>query len=78
MFLELATDESQLNYPIYYAIAREGKAGKTTDLDDDLHVIFDSIVNDIPAPQVDENSGAGAQLLVAGIGGKRRGQSGHC
>ncbi len=67
LFLELATDESQLNYPIYYAIAREGKAGKTTGLDDDLHVIFDSIINDIPAPQVDENSGAGAQLLVAAL-----------
>ena len=67
LFLELATDESQLNYPIYYAIAREGKAGKTTDLNDDLHVIFESIINDIPAPQVDENDGAGAQLLVAAL-----------
>ena len=67
LFLELATDESQLNYPIYYAIAREGRAGKTTDLDDDLHVIFDSIINDIPAPEVDENDGKGAQLLVAAL-----------
>lgn len=67
LFLELATDESQLNYPIYYAIARDGKAGKTTDLDDDLHVIFESIINDIPAPKIDENEGAGAQLLVAAL-----------
>ncbi len=67
LFLELATDESQLNYPIYYAIARDGRAGKTTDLDDDLHVIFESIINDIPAPQVDENDGNGAQLLVAAL-----------
>lgn len=67
LFLELATDESQLSYPIYYAIAREGKAGKTTALDDDLHVIFESIINDIPAPQVDENDGKGAQLLVAAL-----------
>ena len=67
LFLELATDESQLNYPIYYAIAREGKAGKTTDLDDDLHVIFESIINDIPAPKIDENEGKGAQLLVAAL-----------
>lgn len=67
LFLELATDESQLNYPIYYAIAREGRAGKTTDLDDDLHVIFESIINDIPAPSVDENEGKGAQLLVAAL-----------
>ena len=67
LFLELATDESQLNYPIYYAIAREGRAGKTTDLDSDLHVIFESIINDIPAPQVDDNEGKGAQLLVAAL-----------
>lgn len=67
LFLELATDESQLNYPIYYAIARDGKAGKTTDLDEDLHVIFESIVNDIPSPKIDENEGKGAQLLVAAL-----------
>ena len=67
LFLELASDESQLNYPIYYAVARDGKAGKTTDLDDDLHVIFDSIINDIPAPKIDENEGKGAQLLVAAL-----------
>ena len=67
LFLELATDESQLNYPIYYAIARDGRAGATTTLDDDLHVIFDAIINDIPAPQVDENEGKGAQLLVSAL-----------
>ncbi|MBR3323972.1 translational GTPase TypA [Candidatus Saccharibacteria bacterium] len=66
LFLELATDESQLFYPVYYAIAREGKAGKTTDLDDDLHVIFESIINDIPAPSVDPDH-ASAQLLVAAL-----------
>ena len=66
LFLELATDESQLNYPVYYAIAREGKAGKTTDLDNDLHVIFDSIINDIPAPSVDADASS-AQLLVAAL-----------
>ena len=67
LFLELATDESQLNYPIYYAIARDGKAGRTTELDDDLHVIFESIINDIPAPKVDKSSEKGAQLLVAAL-----------
>ncbi|MBO4276243.1 translational GTPase TypA [Candidatus Saccharibacteria bacterium] len=66
LFLELATDESQLNYPVYYAIAREGKAGKTTELDDDLHVIFEAIINDIPAPSVDADSES-AQLLVAAL-----------
>ncbi len=66
LFLELATDESQLFYPIYYAVAREGRAGKTTDLDNDLHVIFESIINDIPAPQVDLDN-EHAQLLVAAL-----------
>ena len=66
LFLELATDESQLNYPVYYAIAREGRAGKTTTLDDDLHVIFESIINDIPAPTVDSDASS-AQLLVAAL-----------
>lgn len=66
LFLELATDESQLNYPIYYAVAREGRAGKTTDLDDDLHTIFEAIINDIPAPSVNADSSE-AQLLVAAL-----------
>lgn len=66
LFLELATDESQLFYPVYYAIAREGRAGKTPELDNDLHVIFESIINDIPAPSVDADSES-AQLLVAAL-----------
>lgn len=67
LFLELATEESQLNYPIYYAIARDGRAGKTENLDNDLHVIFESIINDIPSPKVDEDSEKGLQLLVASL-----------
>ena len=66
LFLELATDESQLMYPVYYAIAREGRAGKTPELDDDLHVIFEAIINDIPAPSVDADAES-AQLLVAAL-----------
>lgn len=67
LFLELATDESQLNYPIYYAVARDGKAGKTTDLDDNLHVIFDSIINDMSSPKIDDDESKGLQLLVASL-----------
>lgn len=67
LFLELASDESQLNYPIYYAIARDGKAGKTTELDDDLHVIFDAIISEIPEPRIDPDGEKGAQLLVAAL-----------
>lgn len=56
LFLELAVDDSQLHYPIYYAIGREGKAWaelpENTDLHTDLTPIFDAIISDIPAPQV--------------------------
>ena len=69
LFLELATDDSQLHYPVYYAIGREGKAWThipdTTAEHADLTPIFDAIVNDIPAPSVD---GTGSlQLLVTSL-----------
>ena len=69
LFLELATDDSQLHYPIYYAIGREGKAWKelpeNTDQHADLEPIFDAIVNDIPAPSVDADGPL--QLLVTSL-----------
>lgn len=56
LFLELAVHEDQLHYPVYYAIGREGKAWasvpKSQEEPGDLSVIFDAIVNDIPAPNV--------------------------
>ncbi len=69
LFLELAIDDSQLHYPVYYAIGREGKAWNT--LPDnpaehaDLTPIFDAIINDIPAPTVDLNGAM--QLLVTSL-----------
>ena len=69
LFLELATDDAQLHYPVYYAIGREGKAWKS--LPDnpsehaDLSPIFDAIVNDIPAPNVQAEGGL--QLLVTAL-----------
>ncbi len=69
LFLELATDESQLHYPVYYAIGREGKSWKA--LPDnpsehaDLLPIFEAIINDIPAPRTND-SGA-FQLMVTAL-----------
>lgn len=57
LFLELAVHEDQLHYPIYYAIGRAGKAWETppasAEEDADLSVIFDAIINKIPAPKVE-------------------------
>lgn len=69
LFLELAIDESQLQYPIYYAIGRDGKAWKklpeNPEEDADLTPIFEAIVNDIPAPTVDAD--APFQMLVTSL-----------
>jgi GTP-binding protein len=56
LFLELAVNEEQLHYPIYYAIGREGKAWDEMPEDPteetDLSVIFDAILTEVPAPDV--------------------------
>ena len=69
LFLELATDESQLHYPIHYAIGRDGKAWKELPADAsaeaDLSPIFDAIINEIPAPTVE--SEGGFQMLVTSL-----------
>lgn len=67
LFLELATHEEQLRYPVYYAVARDGRAGKTPELNQDLHVIFEAIIDEIPEPRVDTEASKGAQLLVAAL-----------
>lgn len=59
LFLELATSDDQLNYPVYYAIGRDGKSWQnmpvSTDQPADLSPIFQAIVEHIPAPRVDIN-----------------------
>lgn len=69
LFLELATDDSQLHYPIYYAIGREGKAWKSLPNNPeeaaDFEPIFKAITNDIPAPEVSTNGSL--QLLVTAL-----------
>jgi GTP-binding protein len=69
LFLELAVDDSQLHYPVYYAIGREGKAWH--ELPDnpaehtDLAPIFEAIINDIPAPTVETDKPF--QMLVTSL-----------
>ncbi|OYW42503.1 GTP-binding protein TypA, partial [Candidatus Saccharibacteria bacterium 32-45-3] len=68
LFLELATDESQLHYPTYFAVAREGKAWtsmpEVETEDATLEPIFKAIVEDIEAPV--ENKGS-LQMVVAAL-----------
>ena len=59
LFLELAIDEDQLHYPVYYAIGRAGKAWKEvptdTEADANLDPVFDAIIADIPAPRIERD-----------------------
>src|SRR5579864_6373442 len=66
LFLELATKDQHLNFPVLYAIGREGVAMYSpTDERRDLEPLFETIINTVPAPVVDTE--APLQLLVAAL-----------
>jgi len=70
LFLELATDDSQLEFPIYYAIGRDGKAWKdfpdNYNSEADLFPILDAIIEYIPEPKKDDEKSL--QMLVSALG----------
>ena len=66
LFLELATEPEQLDFPIVYSSARQGHA--TTDLAtprQDMQALFDAILEFVPAPVGDPK--APLQMLVAAL-----------
>jgi GTP-binding protein len=63
LLVQLDAESETLDFPLIYASARDGWA--TTDLDnrtDNMQVIFDAVVGNVPAPQVEPN--APLQMLV--------------
>jgi GTP-binding protein len=63
LLVQLDADSDSLDFPLIYASAKDGWA--TRDLDtktDNMQVIFDTIINNIPSPQVDHE--APLQMLV--------------
>jgi GTP-binding protein len=63
LLVQLEADNDALDFPLIYASAKEGWA--TSDLNtktDNMEVIFDTIINNIPSPQV--NHEAPLQMLV--------------
>jgi GTP-binding protein len=54
LVLELATDAEQLDFPVLYAIARDGRAGFVPDaLAPDLTPLFQTILDHVPPPYGD-------------------------
>jgi len=63
LLVSLGANDEALDFPIVYASAKEGWA--TTDMankTDNVQVIFDAIINNVPSPKVDQD--APLQMLV--------------
>jgi GTP-binding protein len=83
LFLELATEDAHLEFPVLYAIAREGRAGWAPNaLEPNLDPLFRAILEHVPPPSGDDDRPL--QILVTtldydshqgriGIGRIRRG-----
>jgi GTP-binding protein len=66
LFIELGATEEQAEFPVIYTRALEGQAGYDPEaLEPDLQPLFETIVNDLPGPEVDYDSPP--QLLVTSI-----------
>lgn len=66
LMAELGANDDQLDFPILYAISREGKAFKDlNDPKDDFQELFDLVLEKIPAPKVDLD--APFQMLVTNL-----------
>ena len=66
LFLDLDATEEQIEFPILYAVSREGVAKKSlTEESDSLRPLFDQIVETIPAPRALREDAL--QLLVANL-----------
>ncbi len=67
LFLELATHEDQLDFPVLYAIGREGKAGMTEEEArnaTNLEPLFEEILSYIKPPVIEEGT---LQMLVTSL-----------
>jgi GTP-binding protein len=53
LFLDMGASDLQMDFPVVYAIGVQGKAGKSKDsLGEDLTYLLDTVVENIPAPEV--------------------------
>jgi GTP-binding protein len=71
LFLELAHHEAQLDFPVLYAVGREGKAfekmpeGNFDEIPGNLEPLFEKIISRVPAPKGNINEPF--QLLVTAL-----------
>lgn len=66
LFIDLGASDEQADFPVIYANAVTGQAGFAEELGPDLQPLFQTILRDIPAPQVELD--APFQMLVTTLG----------
>jgi GTP-binding protein len=67
LFIDLDANEDQLEFPLLYAIGREGIAmADPNERGENLHDLFDLIVNEVPGPEFDPDEPF--QMLVSDLG----------
>ncbi|MCW5877717.1 MAG: translational GTPase TypA [Anaerolineales bacterium] len=62
LFIELGASDEQAEFPVVYAVGTQQRAGLTPDLGPDLQPLYETILKEVPAPQVDPD--APLQMLV--------------
>lgn len=66
LLIDLGADDDQLEFPLYYAIGRDGIAKKNLeDEASNLHILLDAVVEEVPAPSYDPD--APFQMLVSDL-----------
>jgi GTP-binding protein len=50
LYIDLGAHDHQIEFPVLYAVAREGRAATTPDAGTDLRPLFDAIVQALPPP----------------------------
>jgi len=67
LFIDLDATEDQLDFPVIYAVGREGIAQSTPEgKSHDLRILFDTILKTIPSPAFDPD--APFQMMVSDLG----------
>jgi GTP-binding protein len=66
LFIDLGATDEQIEFPVLYAIGRDGQIGELPEsLTDDLSILFNTIVADVPPPSHDETEPL--QMLVSDL-----------
>src|SRR5262249_57477923 len=68
LYIDLGADESQIDFPVLYAVARQGQASTSLPQPgQDLRPLFESILSHIPPPPAPAQGEDSLRLLVANL-----------